>query len=130
MFRLKIMDTANVFVLIWEFPKPRTALNIIMGVRADPYVIYEMVAKLNRVYPFQNILSAFILPHGDIVIGGTCGECIVQVQATMTALDAFKAFRWHDRLHLGRLDLVHTNPHTLHESNWKALKGHIIPYYP
>jgi hypothetical protein len=100
------VNTANVFVLIWELPKPRTALNIIMCDRADPYVIYEMVAKFDRIDPFQNILSAFILPHGDIILCGTCGECIIQVQATVTALNTFKALGWHVRLYIGLIDLV------------------------
>jgi len=45
---LQIMNTANVFVLIRQLPKPRTPLNIIMGDRVYPYVIDEMViAKRN-----------------------------------------------------------------------------------
>ena len=51
MARLEIMNTANVFVLIWKLPKPRTPLNIIMGNRADPNVVYEMISKLNWINP-------------------------------------------------------------------------------
>jgi hypothetical protein len=52
MFGFHVMDTANVFILIWQFSEPRAALYIIMGDRADPNIIYEMGSKLNRGNPF------------------------------------------------------------------------------
>jgi len=52
MFWLQIMNTANVLVLIGQFPKPRASFNIIMRDGVNPDIIDEMVAKLNGGNPF------------------------------------------------------------------------------
>ncbi len=51
MLRLNIMDSANVTVLIRQFPEPRTAFNIVMCDREYPYVMNTMISKLDSVYP-------------------------------------------------------------------------------
>ena len=112
MFWFQIMNTANVFVLIGQFPEPRASFNVIMGDGVNPDVINEMVAKLNGVYPFKYVIPACLLPHLDILIGGTCWKGI-EVQAAMTALFAFKALRWHFRYLIAWMDWFSTFSHTI-----------------
>jgi len=51
MLWLYIMDSANVFVLLGQFPEPRTSFYVIMGYRADPNVVYKTVSNLNGINP-------------------------------------------------------------------------------
>ena len=79
------MDTANVFVLIWEFSEPRTALNIVMGDRGNPYIVYDAVSNLNGINPIQYVLPSCSLPHLNVSIGNACGKSI-KIQTAMFAV--------------------------------------------
>ena len=48
MFRLHVMDTADVFVLVGQLSEPRASFYVIMGNRGNPDIIYKMGSKLNR----------------------------------------------------------------------------------
>jgi len=69
MFRLQIVNTTDVFILLWQFPKPRAPLNVLPCDRADPYVVDEMGSKLNGGNPFQYVMPSCPLPHLDVLIG-------------------------------------------------------------
>ena len=76
MFRLNIVDSTTILVLIGQFPKPRASFYIIMGHRGNPNVVNAMIPKRDGVHPFKDVISAFLLPHFDIFISRTCGEGI------------------------------------------------------
>ena len=87
------MNTTNIFVLIGKLSEPRASFYIIMGDRANPNIIYEMViTKLNWINPFKYVIPPFPLPHPDILNGCTGGEGIEQIYTAVSALFAFKAY--------------------------------------
>jgi hypothetical protein len=51
MFRLNVMDSTNIPVLIGQLPEPGTSLDIIMGERGNPNVVNAMIPKLYGVHP-------------------------------------------------------------------------------
>jgi hypothetical protein len=51
MLWLNIMDSADILILIGQFPEPRTPLYIVMGNRGNPDVVNAMLPKLDSVHP-------------------------------------------------------------------------------
>ena len=52
MLWLNIMDTADILVLIGQFPEPRASFHIVMCDRGYPYIMNGIIAKLDGVHPF------------------------------------------------------------------------------
>ncbi len=62
------MNAADIFFLLGQFPKPRASFDIIMGDRANPNVIDAIViAKGDRVNPFQYVVPPFSFQHFDVI---------------------------------------------------------------
>ncbi len=70
MGRFYIMNPADVFIFVRQFPEPGASGNILTCFRVDPDIVNRLVlTQRNNIDPFQDIMPPLALPEENVILG-------------------------------------------------------------